>query len=160
MHVSLSLHRVESSRVWNVCGFSRMRTLNSTLHLLFFVVRTRESLVVICDHWSFRATPKQEKEYNTCFASTSHGTKAWSDRGESVTTGEAFLLRPPQRILSRREGEYDGKKKKKARHAHIDYGVFFCGGHGVPGIPDRRPSYTVYTVYIRVYTVRIHEIKH
>jgi hypothetical protein len=35
MHVSLSLNRIESS-VWDVCGFSGMRTLNSTLHLRLF----------------------------------------------------------------------------------------------------------------------------
>lgn len=149
MHVSLSLStgssRVESS-VWDVCGFSGMRTLNSTLHLRLFSGWRRADPKVIS--WLYatigHSVLHRNKKENKLGAHP-HSTKAWSDRGESVTTGEAFAsslyLAPPD--LRQR-----GEKERKGGHAHADYGVFSCGGHGVPGISRTAGRPMLYSLYI------------
>jgi hypothetical protein len=140
MHVSLSLNRIESS-VWDVCGFSGMRTLNSTLHLRLFSGWRRADPKVIS--WLYatigHSVLHRNKKENKLGAHP-HSTKAWSDRGESVTTGEAFassLIPAPPDLRERKGG-----------HAHADYGVFSCGGHGVPGISRTAGRPMLYSLYI------------
>ncbi|KAK4021188.1 hypothetical protein OUZ56_003107 [Daphnia magna] len=120
-----------------VCGFFENENLE--LDSLRPWCGPTKSLVVICDHWSFRATPKQEKKIDTA-ASSLHSTK----KHEVTVANVSRQAKPFVRlVVPFGEQEKEGGQTEKGRTRSRS----LRPGHGVLGIPDLRPFYAEHSPY-------------